>query len=98
MTNEAVHPCRHGNEAVLCIPCHREEIERLQVRINGYADANVELRAEIEQLRTALRKCGRHPTGDMEGVGRCAGFKLAAPFRDDLCDCGLNAALAGQGK
>jgi len=50
---------------------------------------------EIDQLRAALKKFGRHPTGDMEGVGRCAGFRLAAPFRDELCNCGLNAALIG---
>lgn len=48
---------------------------------------------EIEHLRGALKKFGQHPTGDMEGVGRCAGFRLAAPFRDELCNCGLNAAL-----
>jgi hypothetical protein len=48
---------------------------------------------EISMLRAALKKFGRHPTGDMEGVGRCAGFLRAAPFRDDLCNCGLNAAL-----
>lgn len=56
------------------------------------------LHKHFEQLRAALKKLGRHPEGDMEGVGRCAGFLRAAPFRDDLCDCGLNAALAGQGK
>lgn len=50
---------------------------------------------EIERLRAVLKKFGRHPTGDMEGAGRCAGFQSAAPFREDLCDCGLNAALAG---
>lgn len=54
--------------------------------INAAAD-------EIERLHAALKKFGRHPTGDMEGVGRCAGFRLAAPFREDLCDCGLNAVI-----
>jgi len=85
--------CPHGHSYGTCLMCYHDlvaeqqsEIERLRVRINGYADANVELRA-------ALKKFGRHPTGDMEGVGRCAGFLRAAPFRDDLCDCGLNTAL-----
>lgn len=49
---------------------------------------------EIEHLRDALKKFGRHPTGDMEGVGRCAGFGLARPFHDAECDCGLTAILS----
>jgi hypothetical protein len=75
-------------------------IERLKGTIADCEETNLDQDAleVIEQLRAALKKFGRHPEGDMEGVGRCAAFLRAAPFRDDLCDCGLNAALAGQGK
>src|SRR5690349_29538 len=58
MTNEIAHPCQHGNEAVLCLQCHRDEIERL----NGYVEhlvADREKQAlamtgEIERLKAEL--------------------------------------------
>jgi len=38
MTNLISHPCRHGSEAILCLQCHRDEIEKLRAentRIKG---------------------------------------------------------------
>lgn len=37
MTNEIAHPCRHGNEAVLCIPCYVAEVERLHAILHNIA-------------------------------------------------------------
>ncbi len=70
MTNEIAHPCQHGNEAVLCLQCHRDEIERL----NGYVEHLVadrekqalamtgkieRLKAELDQRNAEFREYAR---------------------------------------
>lgn len=54
MTNEVTHPCRHGDDSVLCLPCHKEAIEELRQRVS-------ELTGSLQQIEDYARDAMNFP-------------------------------------
>jgi peptidoglycan/xylan/chitin deacetylase (PgdA/CDA1 family) len=64
----------------------RSDHETAHVALQAWLEAE----AEITQLKEALRKFGGHDLG-------CHWWEIARPADPDDCDCGLYAAIVGQG-
>jgi hypothetical protein len=68
--------------AIAKIEDQKRELERRQVRINGYADANVELRA-------ALARYGKHDSSGMSDQPGCQKTRMGG----GPCTCGLDEVM-----